>query len=171
IVDMEAIRAAGVRIGIDPLGGAAVHYWQPVIERYGIAATVVNEAVDPTFRFMTVDWDGKIRMDCSSPYAMARLIAMRDRFDIAFANDTDADRHGIVSLSNGLMNPNHYLAAAMAHLHARRLEWRGNRAISEPRSIGASMRLRLPNRKNVWAVRSPRNSKRRNSQAKPSTRC
>jgi phosphoglucomutase len=131
VVDMEGIRAAGVKIGIDPLGGAAVHYWQPVIERYGIAATVVNDAVDPTFRFMTVDWDGKIRMDCSSPYAMARLIAMRDRFDIAFANDTDADRHGVVCPSSGLMNPNHYLAAAIAHLHARRPEWRGDSAIGK----------------------------------------
>ena len=116
VVDMEAIRASGVRIGIDPLGGAGVHYWQPIIERYGIAATIVNDAVDPTFRFMTVDWDGKIRMDCSSPYAMARLIGLRDRFDIAFANDTDADRHGIVTRSSGLMNPNHYLAAAIAYL-------------------------------------------------------
>ncbi|HEY2446516.1 MAG TPA: phosphoglucomutase (alpha-D-glucose-1,6-bisphosphate-dependent) [Rhizomicrobium sp.] len=131
VVDMEAIRAADVRIGIDPLGGAAVHYWQRVIERYQIAATVVNDAVDPTFRFMTVDWDGKIRMDCSSPYAMARLIAMRDQFDIAFANDTDADRHGIVCPSSGLMNPNHYLAAAIAHLHARRPEWRGDSAIGK----------------------------------------
>ncbi|HEX9159544.1 MAG TPA: phosphoglucomutase (alpha-D-glucose-1,6-bisphosphate-dependent) [Rhizomicrobium sp.] len=131
VVDMEAIRAAGVRIGIDPLGGAAVHYWQPVIERYQIAATIVNDAVDPTFRFMTVDWDGKIRMDCSSPYAMTGLIAMRDRFDIAFANDTDADRHGIVCPSSGLMNPNHYLAAAIAHLHARRPEWRGDSAIGK----------------------------------------
>jgi phosphoglucomutase len=131
VVDMEVIRAAGVTIGIDPLGGAAVHYWQPVIERYRIAATVVNDAVDPTFRFMTVDWDGKIRMDCSSPYAMARLIAMRDRFDIAFANDTDADRHGIVCASGGLMNPNHYLVAAIAHLHARRPEWRGDSAIGK----------------------------------------
>ena len=93
------------KIGIDPLGGAGVHYWQPIIERYGIDATVVSDAVDPTFRFMTVDWDGKIRMDCSSPYAMARLIGMRDQFDVAFANDTDADRHGIVTRSNGLMNP------------------------------------------------------------------
>ena len=92
-----AIRAAGVKIGIDPLGGAGVHYWQPIIERYGLDATVVNDIVDPTFRFMTVDWDGKIRMDCSSPYAMARLIGLRDKFDIAFANDTDADRHGIVT--------------------------------------------------------------------------
>jgi phosphoglucomutase len=131
VVDMEVIRTAGVKIGIDPLGGAAVHYWQPVIERYGIAATVVNDAVDPTFRFMTVDWDGKIRMDCSSPYAMARLIAIRDRFDIAFANDTDADRHGIVCPSSGLMNPNHYLVAAIAHLHASRAAWRDGSAIGK----------------------------------------
>ena len=105
VVDMEAIRASGVKIGIDPLGGAGVRYWQPIIERYGLAATIVSDAVDPTFRFMTLDWDGKIRMDCSSPYAMARLIGMRDKFDVAFANDTDADRHGIVTGSNGLMNP------------------------------------------------------------------
>ena len=105
VVDMDAIRTSGVRIGIDPLGGASVHYWQPIIDAYGIAATVVNNAVDPTFRFMSLDWDGKVRMDCSSPYAMAGLIAMRDTFDVAFANDTDADRHGIVTRSSGLMNP------------------------------------------------------------------
>ena len=125
VVDMEAIRSSGVRIGIDPLGGAGVRYWQPIIERYGLDATIVSDAVDPTFRFMTVDWDGKIRMDCSSPYAMARLIGMRDKFDVAFANDTDADRHGIVTRSNGLMNPNHYLAAAIAYLFANRPQWRG----------------------------------------------
>jgi phosphoglucomutase len=123
VVDMEAIRLSGVKIGIDPLGGACVHYWQPIIERYGIAATVVSDAIDPTFRFMTVDWDGKIRMDCSSPYAMARLISMRDKFDVAFANDTDADRHGIVTRSNGLMNPNHYLAAAISYLYENRPDW------------------------------------------------
>jgi phosphoglucomutase len=123
VIDMDAIRVSGVKIGIDPLGGAGVHFWQPIIERYGIAATVVNDAVDPTFRFMTVDWDGKIRMDCSSPYAMARLIGMRDKFDVAFANDTDADRHGIVTRSNGLMNPNHYLAAAIAYLFENRPDW------------------------------------------------
>jgi phosphoglucomutase len=123
VVDMEAIRLSGVKIGIDPLGGACVHYWQPIIERYGIAATVVSDAIDPTFRFMTVDWDGKIRMDCSSPYAMARLIGMRDKFDVAFANDTDADRHGIVTRSNGLMNPNHYLAAAISYLYENRPDW------------------------------------------------
>jgi phosphoglucomutase len=123
VVDMEPIRSSGVKIGIDPLGGACVHFWQPIIERYGIAATIVSDAIDPTFRFMTVDWDGKIRMDCSSPYAMARLIGMRDKFDVAFANDTDADRHGIVTRSNGLMNLNHYLAAAISYLYGNRPDW------------------------------------------------
>ena len=131
VVDMEAIRSAGVRIGIDPLGGAGVHYWQPIIERYGLAATLVSDAVDPTFRFMTVDWDGKIRMDCSSPYAMARLIGMREKFDAAFANDTDADRHGIVTRSSGLMNPNHYLAAAIAYLFENRPQWRSDSAVGK----------------------------------------
>src|SRR6266404_155438 len=131
VVDMEAIRSAGVKIGIDPLGGAGVHYWQPIIERYRLAATVVSDAVDPTFRFMTVDWDGKIRMDCSSPYAMARLIGMREKFDVAFANDTDADRHGIVTRSNGLMNPNHYLAAAIAYLFEHRPAWGKNVAVGK----------------------------------------
>jgi phosphoglucomutase len=131
VVDMEAIRSAGVKIGIDPLGGAGVHYWQPIIERYGIAATIISDAVDPTFRFMTLDWDGKIRMDCSSPYAMARLIGMRDRFDVAFANDTDADRHGIVTRSNGLMNPNHFLAAAISYLFEHRPHWRSDSAVGK----------------------------------------
>jgi phosphoglucomutase len=131
VVDMEAIRSAGVRIGIDPLGGAAVHYWQPIIERYRLAATLVSDAVDPTFRFMTVDWDGKIRMDCSSPYAMARLIGMREKFDVAFANDTDADRHGIVTRSSGLMNPNHYLAAAISYLFENRPQWRSDSAVGK----------------------------------------
>ncbi len=120
VVDMAAIRGAGVRIGMDPLGGAGVHYWEPIIARYGIAATVVNDAVDPTFRFMTVDWDGKIRTDCSSPYAMVPLVAMRDRFDVAFANDADHDRHGIVTPTAGLMNPNHYLAVAISYLFTHR---------------------------------------------------
>ena len=131
VIDMEAIRASGVKIGIDPLGGAGVHFWQPIIERYGIAATIVSDTVDPTFRFMTVDWDGKIRMDCSSPYAMARLIGMRDEFDVAFANDTDADRHGIVTRSNGLMNPNHYLAAAIAYLFEHRPGWNKGSAVGK----------------------------------------
>jgi phosphoglucomutase len=131
IVDMALIKSSGVRIGIDPLGGAAVHFWQPIIERYGIKATVVNDAVDPTFRFMTADWDGKIRMDCSSPFAMASLIQMRDKFDVAFANDTDADRHGIVTRSNGLMNPNHFLATAIAYLFAQRPKWGREAAIGK----------------------------------------
>ena len=131
VVDMEAIRSSGVKIGIDPLGGASAHFWQPIIERYGISATVVSDAVDPTFRFMTVDWDGKIRMDCSSPYAMARLIGMRDKFDVAFANDTDADRHGIVTRSSGLMNPNHYLAVAIAYLFRNRPDWTSDRAVGK----------------------------------------
>jgi phosphoglucomutase len=131
VVDMDAIRSSGVKIGIDPLGGAGVHYWQPIIERYGIAATIVNDAVDPTFRFMTADWDGKIRMDCSSPYAMARLIGMRSKFDVAFANDTDADRHGIVTGSKGLMNPNHYLATCIAYLFANRPDWNKNSAVGK----------------------------------------
>src|SRR5437660_353685 len=130
-VDMALIKSSGVKIGIDPLGGAAVHYWQPLIEHYGINATVVNEAVDPTFRFMTADWDGKIRMDCSSPFAMASLIAMRDRFDVAFANDTDADRHGIVTRTGGLMNPNHFLAAAIAYLFEHRPQWSKEAAIGK----------------------------------------
>ena len=124
VVDMEAIRSAGVKLGIDPLGGAAVHYWPAVIDKYKIQATVVSDLVDPTFRFMTADYDGKIRMDCSSPYAMTRLLAIRDRFDVSFANDTDADRHGIVTRAAGLMNPNHYLSAAISYLFRNRPKWR-----------------------------------------------
>jgi phosphoglucomutase len=131
VVDMEAIRHAGVRIGVDPLGGAAVRYWAPIIERYRLDAEVVNDAVDPTFRFMSVDWDGKIRMDCSSPQAMTRLIGLADRFDIAFANDTDADRHGVVCPGSGLMNPNQYLAAAIAYLYANRPGWRADCAVGK----------------------------------------
>jgi len=131
VIDMDVIRSAGVRIGVDPLGGAGVHYWGPIVARYGIAATVVNEAVDPTFRFMTVDWDGRIRMDCSSPYAMAPLVALKDRFDVAFANDTDHDRHGIVTPTAGLMNPNHYLAAAISYLFRYRRRWRHDAAVGK----------------------------------------
>ena len=123
VIDMAAIRGAGIRIGIDPLGGAGVHYWGRIIERYGIDATIVNDRVDPTFRFMSVDWDGKIRMDCSSPYAMAQLVGMRDRFDVAFANDADHDRHGIVTPTAGLMNPNHYLAVMISYLFTHRRAW------------------------------------------------
>jgi len=131
VVDVEAIHSAGLRIGVDPLGGASVGYWGPIAERYGLELEVVNETVDPTFRFMPVDWDGKIRMDCSSVYAMARLIALKDRFDVAFGNDTDADRHGIVTRSAGLMKPNDYLAAAIAYLFAHRGEWRADAAIGK----------------------------------------
>jgi phosphoglucomutase len=124
VIDMETIRSAGLTIGIDPLGGAANGYWPIVQEHYGLNITVVNPALDPTFRFMTVDHDGKIRMDCSSPYAMAGLVKLKDRFDIAFGNDPDSDRHGIVTRSVGLMNPNHYLAVAIRYLLTHRPQWR-----------------------------------------------
>ncbi len=122
-IDMAAIKSSGIRIGIDPLGGATVYYWKHVAETYGLNITVVNEKVDPTFSFMTVDWDGKIRMDCSSPYAMASLVGLKDKFDIAFATDPDSDRHGIVTPSLGLMNPNHYLAVAIQFLLQNRPNW------------------------------------------------
>src|SRR4051794_39617202 len=123
VLDLDAIRAAGVRIGADPLGGASVAYWGRIAEEHGLDLTVVNPLADPTWRFMTLDWDGKIRMDCSSPYAMASLIEQRDRFQIATGNDADADRHGIVTPDAGLMNPNHYLAAAISYLYSHRKGW------------------------------------------------
>lgn len=123
VIDMDTIRDAKICMGADPLGGAGVHYWGPIAERYGLNLTVVNEAVDPTFRFMTVDWDGQIRMDPSSPYAMQRLIGLKDRFDIAFACDTDHDRHGIVTGRSGLLAPNHYLLAAIFYLFQHRPNW------------------------------------------------
>ena len=128
---MDAIRAAKISMGVDPLGGAGVHYWGPIAERYGLNLTVVNEAVDPTFRFMTVDWDGQIRMDPSSPYAMQRLIGLKDRFDIAFACDTDHDRHGIVTRSGGLLAPNHYLSVAIFYLFQHRPKWRKEAAVGK----------------------------------------
>lgn len=123
VVDMDVIRNAKLKLGVDPLGGAAVHYWAPINEIYGLNVEVVNPRVDPTFSFMTVDHDGKIRMDCSSPYAMARLVGLKDRFQVAFANDPDSDRHGIVTPSAGLMNPNHYLAVAIRYLLMHRPNW------------------------------------------------
>jgi phosphoglucomutase len=123
VVDMDAIRAAGLKMGVDPLGGAAVHYWAPINEIYGLNIHVVNPKVDPTFSFMTVDHDGKIRMDCSSPYAMARLVSLKDQYRVAFANDPDSDRHGIVTPSAGLMNPNHFLAVAIRYLLGNRPQW------------------------------------------------
>jgi phosphoglucomutase len=131
VIDMDVIRAGKIRMGVDPLGGAGVHYWGPIAERYGLDLTVVNEAVDPTFRFMTVDWDGQIRMDPSSPYAMQRLIGLKDRFEIAFACDTDHDRHGIVTRSGGLLAPNHYLSAAIFYLFQHRPKWRREAAVGK----------------------------------------
>jgi phosphoglucomutase len=131
VIDLDSIRAAGIRIGIDPLGGAALHYWQPVAERFRLNITVVNQAVDPTFSFMTLDHDGKIRMDCSSPYAMAGLVKLKDDFDISFGNDPDSDRHGIVTRSAGLLNPNHYLAVAIQYLLGNRPEWPKSAAVGK----------------------------------------
>jgi phosphoglucomutase len=130
-VDMEAIRAAGLALAVDPLGGAAVNYWEPINSVYGLDIEVTNPAVDPTFSFMTVDHDGQIRMDCSSPYAMARLVALKDRYRVAFANDPDSDRHGIVTPSAGLLNPNHYLAVAIRFLVTHRPHWPANAAIGK----------------------------------------
>ena len=131
IIDLDAIRGAKISLGVDPLGGAGVHYWGPIAERYGLNLTVVNETVDPTFRFMTVDWDGQIRTDPSSPYAMQRLIALKDRFEIAFACDADHDRHGIVTRSAGLLPPNHYLAVAIFYLFQHRPKWRADAAVGK----------------------------------------
>ena len=123
VVDLELIRGAGLRLGVDPLGGASAPYWEAIAERHGIDLEVVNDTLDPTFRFVPLDWDGKVRMDSSSPYAMSRLTDMRDRFDVAFANDPDADRHGIVTPAAGLLNPNHHLAACIAYLFGGHREW------------------------------------------------
>jgi phosphoglucomutase len=123
VVDLDAIRAAGPRLGVDPLGGASLPFWQAIAERHELDLTVVNQRVDPQFGFMTLDWDGKIRMDCSSPYAMAGLIGLKEQFDVAFGNDADSDRHGIVTPGVGLLNPNHYLSVAIAYLYAHRPDW------------------------------------------------
>jgi phosphoglucomutase len=130
-IDMDAIRSAGIAIGVDPLGGAAVHYWEPIAQTYGLNITVVNKGVDSTFGFMTADHDGKIRMDCSSPYAMAGLVKLKDKFRVAFGNDPDADRHGIVTPSAGLMNPNDYLAVAINYLLTHRPEWSKSAAVGK----------------------------------------
>ena len=131
VIDMEVIRGAKIHLGVDPLGGAGVHYWAPIAERYGLDLTVVNKEVDPTFRFMTVDWDGQIRMDPSSTYAMQRLIGLKDQFEVAFACDTDHDRHGIVTKSAGLLPPNHYLSVAILYLFQHRPKWRKDAAIGK----------------------------------------
>jgi phosphoglucomutase len=131
VIEMDVIRGAKLRLGVDPLGGAGVHYWGRIAERHGLDLTVVNHAVDPTFRFMTVDWDGQIRMDPSSPYAMARLIGLKDKFDLSFACDTDHDRHGIVTPSDGLLPPNHYLAVAISELFQHRPKWSAKAAVGK----------------------------------------
>lgn len=131
VVDLEIIRAAKLRLGVDPLGGANLAYWRPIAEKFGLDITVVDPTIDPTFRFMPLDHDGKIRMDCSSPYAMANLIKLKDAYDLAFGNDTDSDRHGIVTKSAGLMNPNHYLAVAVSYLFQNRTAWRADAAIGK----------------------------------------
>jgi phosphoglucomutase len=131
IVDLEAVRGAGLHLGVDPLGGASVAYWAAIGDRHGLDLEVTNDAVDPTFRFMRLDWDGKIRMDCSSPYAMAGLIELRNRFDVAFGNDADADRHGIVTPGAGLLNPNHYLAVAIAYLFGGERDWPAGTAVGK----------------------------------------
>lgn len=153
IIDMEAIRGAGIRIGVDPLGGAAVAFWEPITERYGLAIDVVNKTIDPTFGFMTVDRDGKIRMDCSSPYAMARLIDLKEGYDIAFGNDPDVDRHGIVTPGSGLMNPNHYLAVAVGYLFGNRPRW-GADAVVGKTLVSSSLidRVALRLGKKLWEV-------------------
>ena len=131
VLNMDAIRGAGLNLCADPLGGAGLAYWPRIAERYGLRLTIQNAEVDPTFRFMSVDWDGKIRMDCSSPYAMAGLIALKDKYDVAFACDTDHDRHGVVTRSAGLLNPNHYLAAAIGYLFANRPGWSGQAGVGK----------------------------------------
>ena len=131
VIDMDVLRGAKLNLGVDPLGGAGVKYWGRIAERYDLPLTVVSEVVDPTFGFMTVDWDGKIRMDCSSPYAMQRLIGLKDRFDVAWACDPDHDRHGIVARSGGLLNPNHYLAVCVHYLFARRPRWRADAGVGK----------------------------------------
>ena len=153
VIDMELIRSAGVTIGIDPLGGSSVAYWEPVKRHFGSEITIVNPAIDPTFRFMTVDHDGKIRMDCSSPYAMASLVNLKDHFDIAFGTDTDADRHGIVTHSMGLMNPNHYLAVAIHYLLTHRPEWSATSVVGKT-LVSSSLIDRVVEdlRRTLWEV-------------------
>jgi phosphoglucomutase len=131
VIDMDTIRSAKISLGVDPLGGAGIHYWESIAERYHLTLAVVNDAIDPTFRFMSVDWDGRIRMDPSSPYAMQRLIGLKDRFEIAFACDTDHDRHGVVTRSAGLLQPNHYLSVAIYYLFQHRAGWREDAAVGK----------------------------------------
>jgi len=153
VVDVDVIRSAGLRLAVDPLGGASQPYWGPINSVYGLNIAIVNPVIDPTFSFMTVDHDGKIRMDCSSPYAMARLVALKDQYQVAFANDTDADRHGIVTPSAGLMNPNHYLAVAIQYLLSHREQW-PERAVVGKTLVSSSMIDRVVNKlgRKLWEV-------------------
>ncbi|HWQ52371.1 MAG TPA: phosphoglucomutase (alpha-D-glucose-1,6-bisphosphate-dependent) [Bryobacteraceae bacterium] len=154
VIDLEAVRGGGLKLAVDPLGGAGVAYWGRIAEHYGFALSVLNETVDPTFRFMSVDWDGKIRMDCSSPYAMAGLIGLKDRYDVAFACDTDHDRHGIVTRSAGLLNPNHYLAVAISYLFQNRPRWRADAGIGKT-LVSSSIIDRIANGMNRRLVEVP----------------
>jgi phosphoglucomutase len=153
VIDMDAIRGANLKLGVDPLGGAAVHYWGPINATYRLAIQVVNPKVDPTFSFMTVDHDGRIRMDCSSPYAMARLVGLKDQFRVAFANDPDSDRHGIVTPSAGLMNPNHFLAVAIRYLLTHRPRWHGEAVVGKT-LVSSSMIDRVVRKlgRRLWEV-------------------
>ncbi len=154
VVDLQVIKDSNVHIGVDPLGGASVDYWDAIGDRYGLNLKVVNHTVDPTFRFMTVDWDGQIRMDPSSVYAMARMVDLKDQFDVAFASDTDADRHGIVSHSQGLLDPNHYLSVAISYLFANRPQWSQTAAVGKT-IVSSSMIDRVASRLNRWLLEVP----------------
>ena len=150
---MDAIRGAKLKLGVDPMGGAALPYWESINSIYGLDIAVVNRAIDPTFSFMTVDHDGQIRTDCSSPYAMARLVAIKEQYQVSFANDADADRHGIVTPADGLMNPNHYLAVAIRYLLTHRPQWRKDAAVGKT-VVSSSMIDRVVNKFGPQTARS-----------------
>ena len=153
VVDLEIVRSAGLKLGVDPLGGASQPYWEPINSTYGLEVAIVNKTIDPTFSFMTVDHDGKIRMDCSSPYAMARLVGLKDQYDVAFGNDTDSDRHGIVTPSAGLLNPNHYLAVAIQYLLTYREQWSKSAVVGKT-LVSSNMIDRVVNKlgRKLWEV-------------------
>ncbi len=153
VVDLEIVRTAGLKLGVDPLGGASQPYWEPINSTYGLDVAIVNKTIDPTFSFMTVDHDGKIRMDCSSPYAMARLVGLKDQYDVAFGNDTDSDRHGIVTPSAGLLNPNHYLAVAIQYLLTYRAQWSKSAVVGKT-LVSSNMIDRVVNKlgRKLWEV-------------------
>lgn len=154
VIDMNIIRSAHIHLGVDPLGGAGVHYWKPIAEYYGLDLTIINDIVDPTFRFMTVDWDGQIRMDPASPFAMVKLVELKDHFDIAFACDTDHDRHGIVTKKSGLMPPNHYLSVAIFYLFQHRLKWQKSKMVGKT-IVSSQMINRVSSKLNVALYEVP----------------